>query len=113
VLRVAPLLSELRRVAGRRPLPVSLDAIASPGRRVFVDPIERGPLLGEKKRVLILCTHNSVRSQMGEGLLRSAHLSSSLASRTLRGIPALPLLPTSYFKWRKNFAPASRFRRLT
>jgi hypothetical protein len=62
VLRVAPLLSELRRVAGRRSLPVSLDAIASPGRGVFVDPIERRLILGEKKRVLILCTLETQRN---------------------------------------------------
>jgi hypothetical protein len=29
-------------------LPVSLDAIASSGRGVFIDPIERRPILGEK-----------------------------------------------------------------
>jgi hypothetical protein len=62
VLRVAPLLSESRRVAGGRPLPVSLDPIASPGRGVFVDPIERRPILGEKKRVLILCTLETKRN---------------------------------------------------
>jgi hypothetical protein len=62
VLRVAPLLSESRRVAGRRPLPVSLDTIAIPGQGVFVDPIERRLILGEKKRVLILCTLETKRN---------------------------------------------------
>jgi arsenate reductase len=91
VLWVAPLLSESRHVVGRRPLPVSLDAIASPGRGIFVDPIERRPILGEKKRDLFLCTHNSARSQMAEGLLR--HLAGDRVETMSAGTEATRVKP--------------------
>jgi arsenate reductase len=72
-------------------LPVSLDAIASRGRGFFVVPIERRPILGEKKRVLFLCTHNSARSQMAEGLLR--HLASDRFEAMSAGTEATRVRP--------------------
>jgi arsenate reductase (thioredoxin) len=57
----------------------------------FVDPIERRPILGEKKRVLFLCTHNSARSQMAEGLLR--HLASDRFEAMSAGTEATRVRP--------------------
>jgi arsenate reductase (thioredoxin) len=58
---------------------------------LFVDPIERRPILGEKKRVLFLCTHNSARSQMAEGLLR--HLASDRLEAMSAGTEATRVRP--------------------
>jgi arsenate reductase (thioredoxin) len=47
--------------------------------------------LGEKKRVLFLCTHNSARSQMAEGLLR--HLASDRFDAVSAGTEATRVRP--------------------
>ena len=47
--------------------------------------------MGEKKRVLFLCTHNSARSQMAEGLLR--HLASDRFEAMSAGTEATRVRP--------------------
>ena len=60
------------------------------GRRFVVDPEKKEIGLG-KKRVLFLCTHNSARSQMAEGLLR--HLATDRFEAMSAGTEATRVRP--------------------